>query len=248
MFTPSAAVLLMLLVVTRDGYSRAGWELLGLKRLGFRSWGLAVGGPMLVMGFTYAIVWTTGVGRLELSNFGGPVTLNAVLNFAVSFGVGFIAAMAEEIGWRGYLLPNLLPMGRVRALLLTGFLHGLWHLPLMLLTPFYHAEGNRALIAGLFLLTLTAAGLFYGYLRLVSGSVWPAALAHSFLNTIWGIFTLITVPVASPLLLAYLAGESGILTLVGVTVASAWLVYRMQRKDVGSMTSSVLVGRTAALS
>jgi membrane protease YdiL (CAAX protease family) len=203
---------------------------------------------MLIMGITYGIVWTTGVGRLDLSNFSGPLTLSGVLNFAVSFGVGLVAALAEEIGWRGYLLPNLVPVGRVRALLLSGFMHGLWHLPLMLLTPFYHAEGNRLLVAGLFLLTLTAAGLYYGYLRLVSESVWPATLAHSVLNTVWTMLTMITIPVASPLLLAYLAGESGIITLIGVAVVSAWLVYRMPRRDVASKSAAVLVGRTVVLS
>jgi uncharacterized protein len=142
----------------------------------------------------------------------------------------------------------LVPMGRVRALLLSGFMHGLWHLPLMLLTPFYHAEGNRLLVAGLFLLTLTAAGLFYGYLRLVSESVWPATLAHNSLNMVWSILTMITIPVASPLLVAYLAGESGIITLIGVAVVSTWLVYRMPRRDVASKTTSALVGRRAAFS
>jgi len=93
--------------------------------------------------------------------------------------------VAEEIGWRGYLLPHLLPLGPMRAMLLSGLLHGLWHLPLLLLTPFYHASGNRLLVVGLFLLTLTVAGLLYGYLRLTSGSVWPVALAHGALNTFW---------------------------------------------------------------
>jgi uncharacterized protein len=34
MFTPTLAVLLMLLVVTRDGYSRAGWDRSGSTTLG----------------------------------------------------------------------------------------------------------------------------------------------------------------------------------------------------------------------
>src|SRR5438067_6550442 len=42
MFTPLIASLLMLLLVTRDGYSRAGWASLGLHRPGLRGWGLAL--------------------------------------------------------------------------------------------------------------------------------------------------------------------------------------------------------------
>jgi hypothetical protein len=64
MFTPLAAVLLMLLVLTRDGYTRAGWQALGLHRTGsWDSWALAVLGPLLVMGCTYAIIWSIGIGR-----------------------------------------------------------------------------------------------------------------------------------------------------------------------------------------
>ena len=48
MFTATAGVLLMLLVVTPDGYHRAGWAQLGLQRAGFRYWPLALLAPMAV--------------------------------------------------------------------------------------------------------------------------------------------------------------------------------------------------------
>src|SRR3954470_21294259 len=163
MFTSLAAVLLMLLVITPDGYTRAGWQILGLNHLGLRSWGWAVGGPILAMSITYGIVWSTNLGHPEWLSLQVLLTPDGASNFLVSFAIGFVACLAEEIGWRGYLLPNLLGIGRVRAMLLTGFLHGVWHLPLMLLSPYYHAEGNRWIVVTLFVLTLTAAGLFYGY-------------------------------------------------------------------------------------
>jgi hypothetical protein len=34
--------LLMQFVVTRDGTTRAGWQILGLHRLGLRTWGFAI--------------------------------------------------------------------------------------------------------------------------------------------------------------------------------------------------------------
>jgi membrane protease YdiL (CAAX protease family) len=217
MFTPLAAVMLMLLVVTRDGYTRAGWRGLGLARAGWGSWGLALLGPLFVMGCTYAIVWTTGIGRLNLTNM--PGMLDFLLNLVISLIVTSLLASAEEIGWRGYLLPHLLPLGRMKALLISGLLHGLWHLPLMLLTPFYHAGGNRLIVITLFLLTLTVAGVLYGYLRLTSGSLWPVALAHG---------TLTTFSASSPLLLEYLAGESGLFSLLGAALLVGWLGHRWQ--------------------
>jgi membrane protease YdiL (CAAX protease family) len=246
MFTSLAAVLLMLLVVTRDGHTRSGWEMLGLHRLGVGAWGWAIGGPILSLGLAYGIVWATNIGHLDTASWSGPITLDTLLNFVIGFAVGFVAALAEEIGWRGYLLVHLLPLGRMRALLISGFLHGLWHLPLMLLTPYYHADGNRVLVAALFLLTLTAAGLFYGYLRLISGSVWPAALAHGVVNTTWAALSGITLAGASPLLLEYLAGESGLLILIGVSLLSAWLLYRLQRKEKEVIRTNVFVGETTA--
>lgn len=227
MFTPLTAVLLMLLVLTRDGYTRVGWQMLGVHRAGWRSWPLAVLGPLLVLSCTYGIVWTAGIGRLDLSQY--PITPDLLINLIVGLLVSSLIAFAEEIGWRGYLLPHLLPLGRVRALLISGLLHGIWHLPLILMTPFYHGTGNRLIVVTLFLLTLTAAGIFYGYLRLQSDSVWPVALAHGAFNTFWDMFTTLTVAVGLPLTLEYLAGETGIFTLVGVLVMVVWLLYHTKQ-------------------
>ena len=227
MFTPLAAVLIMLLVVTREGYTRAGWQILGLHQLGWHKWGLAVFSPLLVMSCTYVITWSTGIGRLDLAGvtaLGGllPVVLGLVFTLVLAFG--------EEIGWRGYLLPHLLALGRTKALLVHGLLHAIFHLPALLLTPFYHGTGDRLIVTVLFLLTVTLGAVFYGYLRLSSGSVWPATIAHGAFNWIWGWFTLITVAVSSPIILEYLAGESGILTLVGVMFVAGWLLYRWPRQ------------------
>jgi uncharacterized protein len=227
--------------VTRDGYRRAGWQVLGLHRIGgWDSWGLALVGPLLVMGCTYAIVWGTGVGRLDLTRYAGTVDL------LLGLVIGSLYALAEEIGWRGYLLPHLLPLGRLRALLVSGLLHGIFHLPLMLMTPFYHDSGNRLIVVVLFLLTMTVAGVVYGYLRLNSGSIWPVALAHGAFNTFWWQFASLTVAAAAPLLLDYLAGESGVLSLIGLVLVAGWLVYRWQQQPSTGQSPAMLAGEPVA--
>src|SRR5262245_27506332 len=80
-----------------------------------------------------------------------------------------------------------------------------------------------------YVLSLTAAGVFYGYLRLMSESVWPAALAHGAINTSMTLFGTITMAVGSPVLLEYWAGESGVLSLIGITLVAGWLLYRLRR-------------------
>lgn len=240
MSTSLIGVLLMLLVVTPDGYRRTGWKALGLHKLGWSKWGLAILGPLLVMAGTYSIVGVTGLGRFSLANF--PSTIDLVLMVVVNCVFGLV----EEIGWRGYLLPHLLPLGRMRALLLSGLLHGIWHLPLILLTPFYHPGGNRVIVVGLFLMTLTAAGVLYGYLRLASESVWPVGIAHGVYNSAWNLFSGLTVAGAAPLLLEYMASESGLIPLIGVTLLSGWLVYRWQRQPVVVQTPPVLAHKSLA--
>jgi membrane protease YdiL (CAAX protease family) len=224
MFTPLLAVLLMQLVVTRDGYTKAGWAVLGLHRAGMRVWGLALLLPFLVLGFGYSVLWLTGIAAFAIPDGYGLATLP--LGFIASALISIPLAFGEEIGWRGYLLPHLSSLGRRRALLLSGLLHGIWHLPILLLTPYYHSEGNPLIVTALFLATLTLAGVFYGYLRLTTGSVWPAVIAHGAGNGYWGTLSALTVT-ASPVALEYLAGESGLLPLLGLVVVAGWILYRL---------------------
>jgi uncharacterized protein len=59
MWTPGIAVLVMLVVVTRDGYSREGWKSLGLHRLGLSVWWIAILAGLLISVIAAAIVWAT---------------------------------------------------------------------------------------------------------------------------------------------------------------------------------------------
>ena len=56
MFTPTMTTLIMLLVVTREGYSKEGWKSLGLHRLGLNVWRIAFGGTLLITVAASAIV------------------------------------------------------------------------------------------------------------------------------------------------------------------------------------------------
>jgi membrane protease YdiL (CAAX protease family) len=228
MVAPLASVLLMLFVLTQEGASRRAWLDLGLNRAGLSGWPLAMTVPIVVLGVAYGVVWTIGVGSLIApAGFENPGAY--VLDFVASITiVALLGGIGEEVGWRGYLLPRLLSLGVLPALLISGLMHGVFHLPVILLTPYYHAEGDMLIIVPLFLATLTAAGVCYGYLRLTTGSVWPAAIAHSTFNIVWDRFNAAT-QTTSPLTLEYLAGESGVLTLGTLTIASVMLARRLLR-------------------
>jgi len=227
MYTPTIATLLMLLVVTRDGYSKTGWATLGMHRAGLRFWALALVGPLVVWGAVYGLVWSTSVADAIMP--AGFMLAVFALDVATGLGISSAFALGEEIGFRGYLLPRLMHLGTARALLLSGMLHGLWHFPLMLLTPFYPIQGSWFIIGPIILLTLTAAGVFYGYLQLTSKSVWPATLAHGALNMCRNVFAMFTVA-ASPLALEYLAGETGILSFAATALCAGVILYRLRQR------------------
>lgn len=229
MFMPLLGVLIMLLVVTRDGYSPAGWADLGLHRLGFRGWGLALFTPLPILLLSYGIVWSLGIASLSLPPGTGSL-FEFIFNFLVDGMVfGTLLALGEEVGWRGYLLPRLLTLGPTRAMLLSGLLHAIWHFPMIFLTPFYHGEGNRLIVIPLFLLTLTVGGVLYGYLRLTTHSIWPVALFHGAWNTLSGALSAVTAA-STPLATEYLAGESGLLTLLAAMAVAAWLLYLLRKR------------------
>ena len=231
MLTPLAATLLLLLVVTREGWSRDGWASLGLHRAGLRFWPAAIGVPVAVVGLANAALWLSGaveVGASEATR-GWGLEMLPVLILGNVVGASVTVSLTEEIGWRGYLLPRLTSSGARPALLLSGLLHGLWHLPVILLTDLYLPTGNRWLVIPGFLLMVTSGGVFMGYLRLRSDSLWPATIAHSAHNAAiawFGAYTL-----TEPELHEHLAGESGLFTLLGYLGVAAWLLIRVRRTD-----------------
>jgi membrane protease YdiL (CAAX protease family) len=100
--------------------------------------------------------------------------------------VNVLPALGEEWGWRGWLLPELLPLGRWPAIAVIGVIWGLWHAPALLLGYNYplHSPALRLLLMVGFCTVLSA---LFGWLRLRSDSVWPAAIAHGFLNAVAGL-------------------------------------------------------------
>ena len=182
---------------------------------------------MLVGVLATAIVWTT-----PLAAFVMPVNASSqILNFFIQLVVFTLTfSPGEELGWRGYLLPQLLSIGRMPAMVLVGFVWAAWHMPLIFLTPLYHASGNRLIVVSLFVVTIVAASFFFGYLRLWTGSVWPASLAHTAHNSAWAILGAFTFTSNPVVVNEYLVGDKGILILVGTAVAAVWLGRKVNRE------------------
>lgn len=101
----------------------------------------------------------------------------AVLDLINSFG--------EEWGFRAYLLPKLYrKLGAVPAVLLSGFISGLWYAPLVAI-GYYYGTGNAGFpVVNIIAMCIfgTVTGVIYGFLCLRTGSIFPAVFAHSAMN------------------------------------------------------------------
>ncbi|MEV4666704.1 CPBP family intramembrane glutamic endopeptidase [Microbacterium sp. LWO12-1.2] len=120
-----------------------------------------------------------------------------------------IFAFGEELGWRGWLVPALRPLGTWPTLLLSGAIWGFWHSPVILLG---YNFGRTDITGVLFMIGgCVAWGILLGWLRLRSASVWPAVIAHGSLNAAGG------------LVLLFAASQPD-LALAGPLGVAAWIV------------------------
>ena len=243
--TPTVATLIMLLVVTRDGYSREGWKSLGLHRLGLNVWWIAFGVTLLITVAASAVVWATPLASFGVSEGG---LIDPILRFFIFFGASVVwFSLIEEIGMRGYLQPRLMSLGRAPALSLVGLVFATWHMPLIFLAPAAadFPTGNLLLFFPLFYGTFVAASFFFGYLRIYTGSTWPASIAHAVHNAAWGVLGAVTIITAAPVLVdVYLVGDFGLLILIGTAIGAIWFG-RRYKSGMDEAQESVEVPRVA---
>jgi membrane protease YdiL (CAAX protease family) len=69
--------------------------------------------------------------------------------------------------------------------------------------------------------------VFFGFLRVWTGSVWPVAIAHAAANNAWEIMTELT-QTKSPLVLEYVGGESGMIMIAGLLIVDIVLIRYMR--------------------
>lgn len=140
-----------------------------------------------------------------LATLAGQIVIGSFINMIFAFG--------EEAGWRGWLHTHLRQdYSFTTTALVTGVIWGLWHTPLILLGHNYPTLPGAASVA-MMVVFCVLVGVLFSWLREVSGSVWPATLAHGALNA----------SASLPLALAAAGGETSTVsvTLLGWT---GWIV------------------------
>lgn len=180
MFGPAIAALIM-----RRVHREPLRGSLGAKR-SWRYYAIAVAAPALFVAGVVIVDVAAGFGRFQWP-------LSPVLTFA---GVLFVGSaftlpltIGEEYGWRGYLLPRLLPLGEARGTFILAAIWGLWHVPILLIGLNYPGQFVWAVLP-VFLVSVTLTAFPFTWLYVASGgSVLVAAVMHGVLNALGDTFT-----------------------------------------------------------
>ena len=145
-------------------------------RIGARWWLFAVGLPVALAAVS-AVVYATWVGPLDLSTLSRRVPLWLVGLVAISL----VGGGNEELGWRGYALPNLQRnYGALTASIVVGVVWAVWHLPLYVLPGGLYAGRPFSLFAPFVVLFSVVMTWFYNS---TGGSVPAAMVLHAGLNS-----------------------------------------------------------------
>ncbi|MFB9311035.1 membrane protease YdiL (CAAX protease family) [Agromyces hippuratus] len=259
MLTPAIATIAALLVERRRRGRRGArgilhdlgmWPLRPVGRtLGMSAAAIVVLPLLIAAGLL--VVGLLGLARFDLVGFSGfaaqldavlpqgtpapPIVLLVAMQL-VMIPVGAVVnapfAFGEEIGWRGWLLPALRPLGVWPALLVSGAFWGFWHSPLILLGYNFGLTDITGVL--LMILACMVLGVLLGWTRLRTGSVWPAVFGHGAFNAAAGLGALV-VAADSSVPPAWLAGPAGLITCAVMAAVVAVLVaagqFRRDRLD-----------------
>jgi hypothetical protein len=188
MLTPMIAAFIMRLFVSREGVKGSLGLLRSPKYYLAALVVPAVFVTAVVLIITQAMVIPGGapLGEFRWSEATWSVYLMLLVTAALPVT---LFTFGEEYGWRGYLLPRLLPLGEIRASVLIGVIWGVWHLPLLLAGLNYPGV-NVFLAIIIFTFVTVALSFAYTWFYVVSsGSVLVAAVLHAstnqFSDTFW---------------------------------------------------------------
>lgn len=156
----------------------------------------------------YVVAWVTPLGAFAdaaalqktAEQFGWrnfPPALTLVLFVLLTAVIGLVAktsrALGEEIGWRGFLVPELNKVvGFTGVSVISGLMWAAYHFPTLLLGD-YNKGAPAWFSLVCFTLMVVADSFILAWLTLRSNSLWPAAIFHGSHNLfIQSIFTPLT--------------------------------------------------------
>ena len=235
MWVPALSTVLTIRFITREGFAIAN------IRVG--SWKPYVASGLIVplcFVLIYGLTWLFGLGtpHWELDQYiatlgqAGGAGISKMPPPAMIFPAMFVVTLVvapflnglfgfgEELGWRGYLLPKLMVLGRLRAYVLLGIIWGLWHLPLILIGFTYPGQPVLGIVA--FMALTITLGIYINELTLRHRSSILAGWVHGVFNSqklgIWAVLF----PTINPLI----GGFAGVVGIVVWLLLGLWEMRR----------------------
>lgn len=149
--------------------------------------------PLFYALTTYLIVWGSGLGGFPNTTFttrlssllglrlGPTLSTVAYILLAGTFGMvqSLATALGEEIGWRGFLVPELFRnVGFTGTALISGVVWSVWHYPILIWGN-YHGGTPIWYSLTCFTVLVLSVSFIFAWMRLKSGSLWVGALLHA---------------------------------------------------------------------
>lgn len=131
--------------------------------------------------------------QLEAAGISYPmyVAISAIAALTYAPLINAVPAMGEEIGWRGFLYPQLrAKYGRTAGRILGGIIWGAFHWPLIWLIGYEYGSdyiGFPVIGMLLFCVCTISLGILCDWLCERSGSIWLPSLIHGAFNAAAGI-------------------------------------------------------------
>lgn len=230
MWTPGLAALITCAIYRTD-MTTLGWIWQTVRH---KSYGYLL--PLVYIAPVYVVTWVLIRGAFQFSAFathgaevvGFPAwprlaTFGVYVPLMLTFGVfsRFPNTLGEELGWRGFLLPQLSGLyGFTVGCFLTGIIWALWHYPLLFAFGFF-TRSNALLRITFFTMMVIGSSFVIGWLKFKTDSVWPCVLLHASHNAFLQIvFDPLTAPVGK---VPYITSEFGVGLMLTVGVVGYYL-------------------------
>ncbi len=237
MWCPASAALLTCKILGRD-VKTLGWK--WQPRFEVMSYLIPLGYATVA----YVIVWITGLGgfynkqfvtavgnRFGLGHLPAWVAIAMYFVLAGTTGVirGCATALGEEIGWRGFLVPELAKRTSFTATaLISGAIWAMWHYPILIFAD-YNAGTPTWYSLTCFTVMVIGLGFVFAWMRLKSGSLWTGVVLHASHNLfIQAFFDPITTDTGKT---KYITSEFGAALAVTVLVVAAYFWTRAGELD-----------------